>query len=772
MTSHYEEMKADRDERERERVELAGQVAELHGHLAEKMALLDEFERKYAAQYADWQERLDASEAEVMALRADAAGLRDDLEAAGGARGRPLPPSSRPAAADGDAAAEAAAGELRRALEREVVLVDYIEQLERDKAREVEAALRVQRSELEQLRAGLARREAAADREREAAMQLEAQLEAAQRELGEQRALAQGLATGVYGLAEALRDVKALKAGLRDKDAEVVSGVRRLHDKAEQFEDVLEENRALRKKLGLREDAPIDLGDYKLKSQIETAQLRALNARLEREIAELEEASLSLSLSSLFSSLSLLSLSPSPPVKRPPPFVNLWPPPPQERANLKTELRFRAAWQGEHAAKLGLSPDQLLALEEFSDELRLGPGGFHREGRTVAQLEAQVKRLQARLVELTVNAEVGAELGHHGGGGGGDGALGSEARALDRRRSGRLASQVRQAEADAAEARAEVTHLAEQNRRLREEFLDKLADVNRRASLGGGQPGGSALPPADAAELLSLLRQARPPPFFVGTPRPAAGLASVGGGLLPRAGASIRARPAPPARPPAHSAPAAQLRFVSLPPFPPSCRPCRPGRRPPAALAAGCQPCPRPFARGPHASGRPERRRAEERERGRPPLSGRGRARLLRSPGPQPARLRPRGLRGILQPQGAAGAPSVFNILSLPYLFGGNKRTLTPQCPPAPTSFDFRLRWSSCNRPGSGTRPPQRRTTSWPWPARSSGRARPARSPLPPVHAPQGRVGCGAGEASEGEAGGRGFCGGGARSHRRPEVDR
>lgn len=93
--------------------------------------------------------------------------------------------------------------------------------------------------------------------------------------------------------------------------------------------------RFLRQKAGVPDRDAIDLGDFKLKGQVEIEQLRALNAQLEKELAQLED----------------------------------------ERRELKTELRYRAKYHGEAAAKMGLTAKQLVALEEYSNKLRFGKDG-------------------------------------------------------------------------------------------------------------------------------------------------------------------------------------------------------------------------------------------------------------------------------------------------------------------------------------------------------------------------------------------------------------
>ena len=139
---------------------------------------------------------------------------------------------------------------------------------------------------------------------------------------------------GVYGLSEAMRDLKQLRLQVRAADQQVEEAVATSNSLGRKVEDLMEETRFLRQKAGIPEDADIDLGGFKLKSKVEAAQLRALNGQLEREVSELEE----------------------------------------DRRRLRNELRYRAKWQGEHAARLGLSARQLAMLEEYADALRFGKG--------------------------------------------------------------------------------------------------------------------------------------------------------------------------------------------------------------------------------------------------------------------------------------------------------------------------------------------------------------------------------------------------------------
>jgi len=169
-------------------------TAQLHAEVADKMALLDEFEQKFARQYRAWEEERAALQAEIEALRKDArlraAGTRTSTAAAAlrqsadgelsehqsalrcentALTGAPQPTPSSPSQsnpppnesqpkthtgasnADSDLSSDDAhrpehrLSEARAALsearEREVLLLEAYEQLERDVGGEIDRAL-------------------------------------------------------------------------------------------------------------------------------------------------------------------------------------------------------------------------------------------------------------------------------------------------------------------------------------------------------------------------------------------------------------------------------------------------------------------------------------------------------------------------------------------------------------------------------------------------------------------------------------------------------
>ncbi|GAQ80694.1 hypothetical protein KFL_000600110 [Klebsormidium nitens] len=324
------DMEAVAADAEREKGELLAQVAELRGVAAEKMALLDEFEKRFAEQYREWEGRAAELAEEVKAREDEAAALREELErwhrdAAGGA-------VLTSQGGDGEGKAGALQQALRAAQEKEALLLEAYEQLERDQEKELAAALARQKAQLTKLESHNRAKEAALEADRQRYDQLDRALAEAQIEKEEALSRLADYEAGVYGLSEAMRDVKRLKKSVKAGEEELQACLTKLNHRNQQMEDLLEENRFLRQKAGVPAAAAVDLGDFRLQSQVEVEQLRALNAQLEKELAQLED----------------------------------------ERRELKNELRYRAKYHGEAAAKMGLTAKQLVALEEYSNKLRFG----------------------------------------------------------------------------------------------------------------------------------------------------------------------------------------------------------------------------------------------------------------------------------------------------------------------------------------------------------------------------------------------------------------
>lgn len=64
----------------------------------------------------------------------------------------------------------------------------------------------------------------------------------------------------------------------------------------------------------------------------------------------------------------------------------------EERRKLRLEMKFRAKYHGAAALELGLSPEQLLLVEQYVEGLRAGRSS---EGNLVAQLQKRVRGSEA-----------------------------------------------------------------------------------------------------------------------------------------------------------------------------------------------------------------------------------------------------------------------------------------------------------------------------------------------------------------------------------------
>ncbi len=59
----------------------------------------------------------------------------------------------------------------------------------------------------------------------------------------------------------------------------------------------------------------------------------------------------------------------------------------EERCKLRMEMKFRAKYHGQHALEMGLTPEQLLLLEQIVDDIK---NGRSHEARLVDQLTHRV----------------------------------------------------------------------------------------------------------------------------------------------------------------------------------------------------------------------------------------------------------------------------------------------------------------------------------------------------------------------------------------------
>ncbi|KAJ3256947.1 hypothetical protein HK103_005065 [Boothiomyces macroporosus] len=136
---------------------------------------------------------------------------------------------------------------------------------------------------------------------------------------------------GEYGLAEAIKETKILKAQIQIMEKEIIGYTAKISDFEAQCSDLIEENYGLRSQLGLGE-SKLDFTNFKKLKVVELEKTKALVLTLQQEIDKLEE----------------------------------------ERLQFKSKLRLQAMERGERAVELGLDVSDLIAVEEYAEKLRKG----------------------------------------------------------------------------------------------------------------------------------------------------------------------------------------------------------------------------------------------------------------------------------------------------------------------------------------------------------------------------------------------------------------
>lgn len=141
------------------------------------------------------------------------------------------------------------------------------------------------------------------------------------------------LEAGVYGLTEAVAEIKEGKTQIKVRDRQLEELTQHVNQAEIKLNDMAEENEDLRQRLGIDPSEPIDLAGFRKQKVVKKQEERALNLILQKEIERLEE----------------------------------------ERIELKQKIRKLAQQTGQRAVALGLTADDMVALQDFTEDLKFKP---------------------------------------------------------------------------------------------------------------------------------------------------------------------------------------------------------------------------------------------------------------------------------------------------------------------------------------------------------------------------------------------------------------